>query len=169
VFVVVITGPPGAGKTTALTALSDALIDDRIAHAAVDADELAWGYPFPSLTRRCEHLRAWRASRRRDCGDLLVVADVIESADHLRDVLRALDADDHLLVRLEAAVPTMRGRIVAREPPGWSGLERLLDESRALGASMKLLDGPQLVLDTERLAPHELVRLIRAARPDRLS
>ena len=168
-FAVLITGPPGAGKTTALIALSDALIDDRIAHAAADVDELAWGYPFPSLARRCEHLRAWCEAHRRDCGDLVVVAEVIESPGHLRDVLRALDADDHLLVRLEAAVPTMRGRIVAREPPGWSGLERLLDESRALGASMKLLDGAQLVLDTERLAPDELARLIRAARPDRLS
>lgn len=37
-FVALLTGPPGAGKTATLIALSDALIDEDIAHAAVDAD-----------------------------------------------------------------------------------------------------------------------------------
>jgi putative protein kinase ArgK-like GTPase of G3E family len=33
---VVITGPPGAGKSVTLPALSDAPVADRVAHAAVD-------------------------------------------------------------------------------------------------------------------------------------
>ena len=47
-FAVVVTGPPGAGKTACLTALTDALVDDKIAHASLDMDEVAWAYPFPS-------------------------------------------------------------------------------------------------------------------------
>ena len=48
-FVVLLTGPPNAGKTATLTALSDALVDDGTALAAVDVDEVAWGYaPGPS-------------------------------------------------------------------------------------------------------------------------
>ena len=39
-FAVVITGPPGAGKTSVLTALVDALSDDHIAHAAVEVEML---------------------------------------------------------------------------------------------------------------------------------
>ena len=39
---ILLTGPPGAGKTVALTALSDALVKDKVAHAAVDVDEIAW-------------------------------------------------------------------------------------------------------------------------------
>jgi len=42
VFAVGLTGPPGAGKTVALTALSDALVGDQVEHAAVDVDEVAW-------------------------------------------------------------------------------------------------------------------------------
>jgi hypothetical protein len=52
VFVVLVTGPPGAGKTATLIALSDALVDDGIAHAVVDVDDVAWAYPFPSLEQR---------------------------------------------------------------------------------------------------------------------
>ena len=167
-FAVVITGPPGAGKTVALTALTDALADDGIAHATVDADDISWGYPFPSLARRCEHLRAWLDAHRSDCGELVLVAEMIESAEHLRDVLRSLDADDQLVVRLEAGAATLHERIVAREPPGWSGLERLLGEAREFEGRLKTLAGTQLVLDSERLEPDEIAARIRAARPERL-
>jgi Ni2+-binding GTPase involved in maturation of urease and hydrogenase len=47
VFAVVITGPPGAGKTSVLSALVDALSDDDIAHAAVEVEMLVWTHPGP--------------------------------------------------------------------------------------------------------------------------
>ena len=40
VFAVVLTGPPGAGKTVALTALSDALVEDRVLAALGVGDHL---------------------------------------------------------------------------------------------------------------------------------
>ena len=168
-FAVVLTGPPGAGKTLVLTALSDALVPDEVEHAAVDVDEVAWSYPFPSLGQRCGHLRAWCDSHRRAGRELLLVAEVIESPDHLGDVLEALGADDHLLVRLEARLPTLRQRIVAREPPGWFGLEFLLEEAKSLHRNMSELDGVHLVLDTERLGSTEITDRNRSARPDKLS
>jgi GNAT superfamily N-acetyltransferase len=45
VFAVVITGPPGAGKTSVLTALVDALTDEDVAHAAIELETLAWTHP----------------------------------------------------------------------------------------------------------------------------
>lgn len=161
-FAVLLTGPPGAGKTATLTALSDALVDDEIAHAAVDVDEVAWAYPFPSLGQRCEHLSAWCAAHVRAGRDLLVVSEVCESGSHLRDVLAAIGARDHLLVRLEAAPATLRRRIVAREPPGWSGLDFLLEEAERLARTLPALGGVHLVLDTERLEPLEIAERIRA-------
>lgn len=140
VFVLLLTGPPGAGKTVALSALSDSLVDDGVPHAAVDADEVAWAYPFPDLTQRCEHLRAWHEPHARAGRELLVVAEVIESPAHLADVLAALGADAHLLVSLEAAPATLRDRIVAREPPGWHGLAYLLGEVEPLCASLAALE-----------------------------
>ena len=152
----------------ALTALSDALVADRVEHAAVDVDEVAWGYPFPTLEQRCEHLRSCCDSHRRAGHQVLLVAEVIESPGHLREVLDALGADDKLLVRLEAPLATLRQRIVAREPPGWWGLAHLLAEAEPLHAWLPQLDGVDLVLDTERLGPTEVTGRIRSARPDKL-
>jgi hypothetical protein len=159
VFAVVITGGPGAGKTTALIALSDALADDRVAHGAVDVDEVAWAYPYPDLDGRCAYLRSACEAHRRAGLELLLVSEVIESPAHRGDVLAAIGADDHLLVRLDAEPATMRERIVAREPEGWSGLEMLLAETETLAR----LDDVHLALDAERLDPREIAERIRAA------
>ena len=168
-FVVIVTGPPGSGKTVTLTALSDALVKDRVAHAAVDVDEVAWAYPYPDLAQRCEHLRVWCAAHRRAGSETLLVAEVIESAAHLDNVLAALGAHDHLLVRLDAALETLRQRIVAREPPDWVGLDDLLDETPTLQLALIRLDGVHTVVDSEDLNLTQIVDQIRSARPDMLS
>ena len=167
-FAVVVTGAPGAGKTAALIGLADALIDDQIAHAAVDVDEVAWAYPFPDLDGRCNRLAAAWGAHREAGHDLLLVGEVVESNDHLAQILGSVGADDHLLVLLEAAPETMRERIVAREPPGWSGLDHLLGEVERYAASLPHLDGVHVVCNTEQLAPHEVTARIRAARPNLL-
>ncbi len=168
-FVVIVTGPPGSGKTVTLTALSDALVKDRVAHAAVDVDEVAWAYPYPDLAQRCEHLRVWCAAHRRAGSETLLVAEVIESAAHLDDVLAALGAHDHLLVRLDASLETLRQRIIAREPPDWVGLEGLLDETPTLQVALIRLDGVHTVVDSEGSHLPQIVDQIRSARPDMLS
>lgn len=167
-FAVVVTGAPGAGKTAALIGLADALIDDQIAHAAVDVDEVAWAYPFPDLDGRCARLAAAWGAHREAGHDLLLVGEVVESNDHLAQILGSIGADDHLLVLLEAAPATMRERIAAREPPGWSGLDHLLGEVERYAASLPQLDGVHVVCNTEQLPPDEVTARIRAERPDLL-
>jgi hypothetical protein len=169
VFAVVLTGPPGSGKTFTLTALLDALAGDGIPHAGVDVDEVAWAFPFPDLSQRCEHLRAWRDAHASAGTSLFVVAEVIESHDHLAEVLAVLDVDDHLLVRLHASPTSLRARIIAREPDGWFGLEFLLDETERLHATMPSMDGVHVVLDTEDLSVRQITEAIRAARPEVLT
>jgi hypothetical protein len=169
VFVVIVTGPPGSGKTVTLAALSDALVKDRVAHAAVDVDEVAWAYPYPDLAQRCEHLRVWCAAHRRAGSETLLVAEVIESAAHLDDVLAALGAHDHILVRLDAALETLRQRIVEREPLDWVGLDYLLDETPRLQLALSRLDGVHTVIDSEDSNLTQIVDQIRSARPDMLS
>lgn len=169
VFAVLITGPPGSGKTVTLTALLDALAEDGVPHAGVDVDEVAWAFPFPDLSQRCEHLRVWRDGHVRAGATLFVVAEVIESPGHLAELLAVLGVHDHLLVRLQASPATLRARIVAREPDVWFGLDFLLDEMERLHATMPSLDGVHVVLDTEHVSAHELAASIRAAHPDRLT
>ena len=167
-FAVVVNGAPGAGKTACLMALSDALVVDEIRHAAIDVDELAWAYPYPSNAERFALLHAGWEAHRRAGHDLLLVAEVVESNDELVQLLDAVGADDHLQVLLESSPATLRKRIIEREPPGWSGLEYLLGEMERYAVVLKELDGLHARLDTEQLGPDEVAAQIRAARLDRL-
>ena len=47
---VVITGPPGAGKTSVLEALSDALVLDDVRHATIETEALTAAHPALAMT-----------------------------------------------------------------------------------------------------------------------
>ncbi len=167
-FAVIVTGAPGVGKTTYLMALTDVLADDQIAHATIDADEVSWAYPYPDLTARAEYVRrAWVA--HRDQGhELLLLGEVVESPEHLAELLDAVETDDHLLVRLTAPYMLLRQRILAREPVEWSGTEHLLEETRRWVERIEELPGTHLTIDTVRTGPLEAAALIRGERPREL-
>lgn len=167
-FAVVVTGAPGAGKTACLIALADALIDDEIRHATIDVDEVAFAYPYPTNEERSALLGAAWDAHRRAGHDLLLFGEVVESAEHLTELLGAVGADDHLLVRLEAPRAMLRQRILAREPTDWSGIEYLLEQSERWAAALEQLDGVHLSLDAARMSPNEIAARIRAERPDKL-
>jgi cytidylate kinase len=169
VFAVLVTGAPGVGKTTYLTALTDVLADDEIAHAVIDADEVSWAYPYPDLAARTQYIgRAWEAHRERG-HELLLLSEVVESGEHLADLLGAVGADDHLLVRLTAPYMLLRQRILAREPIEWSGTQHLLEETRRWVDQIDAIDGAHLTIDTIRTGPLEAAARIRAERPDKLA
>ena len=167
-FAVLITGAPGSGKTTYLTALTDVLADDEIPHAVLDADEVSWAYPYPDLEARAEYLSR-AASAHRDRGhNLLLVGEVVESSEHLAQLLAAVGADDHLLVRLTGPYMLLRQRILAREPVEWSGTDHLLEETKRWAQVVDDLDGAHVTVDTVRTSPLQAAALIRAERPYRL-
>ena len=161
-FAVIVSGAPGAGKTTTLTALSDAIVEAGVPHASADVDELAWAYPFPDVHGRCEHVRVWAEAHRAAGSDLLLVAEAIEAPSHLQELLAAIGADDHLLTSLTAPLDILRARIVGREPPDWHGLEYLLAETEPLERVAAELDGVHLVVDTTATTPREAAERIRA-------
>jgi Ni2+-binding GTPase involved in maturation of urease and hydrogenase len=59
VFAVVILSPPGAGKSSVLTALVDALSEDDIAHVAVEVETLVWTHPALTDEQRASTRRSW--------------------------------------------------------------------------------------------------------------
>ena len=75
----------------------------------------------------------------------MLVGDTIETEDELAQLIEAIGADDVFVVRLHAAPDTLAARIVAREPPSWSGLAALVEHARA----MEPVDGADIVLSTE--------------------
>jgi chloramphenicol 3-O-phosphotransferase len=168
VFVVLITGAAGSGKTTYVTALTDVLADDEIPHAAIEADDVSWAYPYPDLDARVEYLGRAAAAYRDHGHDLLLLGEVVESSEHLAHLLAAVGAEDHLLVRLTAPYMLLRQRILAREPVEWSGVQHLVEETRRWARVVDELDA-HLTIDTVRTGPLPAAAEIRAARPDKLA
>jgi broad-specificity NMP kinase len=163
VFALVLTGPPGAGKSAVLEALSDALVDDDVAHATVETEALTATHPPLDDARWLAHVRAACGLHRDDGQRLLLVATTVESDADLRGVLDAVGADEHVVVRLEADPATLARRIVEREPEGWSGLGDLVAASARLAPVIAALDGIDLALSTEDARPSEVAARIRKA------
>jgi len=168
VFALVLTGPPGAGKTSVLTALVDALSDDGIAHAALEVEAAVWTHPSLSPEQQARHVQTLSALFREHGFDLLLVAHTLETDADTAALLAAVGADEHGLVRLEAAPATLAARIAEREPPSWSGLPALMAHARELAATMPALAGVDLVLGTEDERPEDVAARIRARWAHRL-
>ena len=164
-FTVLITGPPGAGKTSVLTALVDALTDDDVAHAAIELETLAWTHPALSDQAWLRHLESTCALYREAGHRLLLVAETLETDDQVDRLLAALGADRRLLVRLEAPPATLVDRINEREPESWSGLAGLVEHAQELAVSMPALRDVDLVLSIDGERPEAVARRIRAALP----
>ena len=137
---VLITGPPGSGKTSVLTALSDALSDADVPHVTVEVEMLAWAHPPLADEERLRHVRAICEGH-----PLALVAETVESEAELAALRDAVGAGSSFVVRLEAPADTLAERIVAREPPGWSGLAALVEHARAMAP----VAGADLFLTTE--------------------
>ncbi|HTU14962.1 MAG TPA: hypothetical protein VMF31_07175 [Solirubrobacterales bacterium] len=161
----IVTGPPGAGKSSTATKFHDELGDEGIANALIEIDELERSYPAIGRERSIHHLGQLCASYRELEPAVLTVTATIEDDGYLSDVITALGADETFVVRLEAGDRELERRIREREPEGWSGLDELVESSALLAATMPGLSRIDLVLDTEALSPDEVVADIRAAWP----
>jgi broad-specificity NMP kinase len=169
VFAVLLTGPPGAGKTSVLTALVDALSDVDIAHAAVEVEMLVWTHPALTDEQWSRHVRLACELYREAGHRLLLVAQTLETDADVAELLEAVGADEVFLVRLEAHTASLVERIIEREPPSWSGLSGLVAHAVELAASMPALGSVDMVLSTEDQSAEDVAARIRAARPDWLS
>ena len=167
-FALILTGPPGAGKTSVLTALVDALSDDDIAHAAVEVEALVWTHPPLTDEQWSRQVSAACELHRAAGHRLLLVAQTLETDGDAAELLAAVGADEVCVVRLEAEPATLVERIVEREPASWAGLAGLVEHARELAATMPSLAGVDLVLSTEGQRSEDVAARIRAARPDRL-
>jgi predicted kinase len=168
VFALLITGPPGAGKTEVLAALGDELTADGLRHVTVEVEALTSAYPALTDDQWSEPVRAVCGLYRRFGYERVLATATVESQRDLDAVLAAIAADEHAVVRLEAEPPTLRRRIAEREPDGWPGLDQLLAAADRLAPVIVGLDGIGLALSTEGARPPAVAERIRTAFPDRL-
>lgn len=159
-FAVVLTGPPGAGKSEVGSSLHDSLGEAGIDAAMVELDQLERSRPPIDRKRSISHLTSLASSYLEVGAAVLIVTATPEDDAFLDAVLSATGADQWLVVRLEADPETLRERILAREPPGWEGLPELLNASRRLEASMVKLGGVDLVVSTEAEQPATVAAVI---------
>ena len=133
VFVLLLTGPPGAGKSSVLTALHDRLGEAGVSNAMIEVDELERCYPPLGTERAIAHVGMLCASYRDAGYELLFLTATVEDDDYGRALLAATGAEGHLLARLEADPDTLRTRIIEREPAGWAGLDELVEAVTTAG------------------------------------
>jgi chloramphenicol 3-O-phosphotransferase len=150
-----------------LTALSDALAADGVAHAAVELEALAWTHPPTAHDRAVRHLRAQRDLLAEAGHRLLLVTATVATDEELRAVHLALAADATLVVALRATPATVLARLSVREPAAWTGLPLLLKRAEVLAAAAPPA-GTDLEMDTEEADPAEVAAQIRRARPESL-
>jgi ketosteroid isomerase-like protein len=148
VFAVLITGPPGAGKTSVLTALMDALSDDDVAHAAIEVELLACAHPALTREQAMRHVATLCALYREAGHSLLLVTQTLETDADLALLRAAVGESDDFLVRLEAAPTT---------------------PAQSRPVSVFALSGVDLVLSTEGERAEAVAARIRAACPDALA
>jgi predicted kinase len=160
---VILTGAPGAGKSEVAAYLHDLLGDGGADAALVEVDSLERSYPAIDRERSFSHLAMLASSYREVGSEILIVTATIEDDDYRTALLAAAGVDEHLLVMLEADPETMRERILDREPPGWSGLPDLLNASRGLAESLRLLDGVDVTISTEDRRPSDVAAEIELA------
>jgi DNA polymerase III delta prime subunit len=165
VFALLMVGPPGAGKTSVLEALSDALVIEDVRHALIETEALTSAHPALNGEQWVQPIAAVCALYRRFGYRLLLVAVTVETAADLRGVVEAVGADEHVVVRLEAEPATLRRRVIEREPSGWSGLDDLVGATTRMAPLIAGLDGVALTLSTEGQRPEAVAERIRAAFP----
>lgn len=119
-LVIVLTGPPGCGKSTTLQALSDYLLTSGVDHGMIDMDHLRWCFPRLQDDPHNVHVGlrnlTFVAQTYRETGaSVLLLADVVGMTDVHREYRIAIPDSTVVIVRLNVAIETMHRRLRHRE------------------------------------------------------
>jgi broad-specificity NMP kinase len=159
---IVITGAPGAGKSTVLEAYTGLLDNDRVPFAAFESEQFAWGYPWlEEETAYAVVAVAVEALKARG-RELFVVSATTETDAHIDALRAALAADETTVVCLTAAPETTSRRVFEREPPEWLGRDELVAHSAVLATRIPALRGIDLHVSTDGRDARDVAAEIRS-------
>jgi adenylate kinase family enzyme len=127
-----ITGPPGAGKSSALDRLSTLLEIRGVSHGAVEVDELSRGWPAPPPAQWEKRLALVCTDLRADGRERLLVVATVQSEAQLDRVVEAIGPAQTTVVCLTAPAEIVAARVAAREPDDWPGKATLVAHSARL-------------------------------------
>jgi broad-specificity NMP kinase len=146
---IVITGAPGAGKSSVAQAFTTLLDNAGVEHGAIESEQLAWGTPWLSDAQVREQLERVLADQRRFGRRLFVVVATTETQSDLDALLAATGAERSMVVCLRAPGGVCAARVLEREPERWAGRDALAAHARVLADVIPALPGVDLVLDTD--------------------
>ena len=162
---IVITGPPGVGKTTIGGAISAALHDPPVPHAFIDIDALAWCFPPPAGDRFQQRLAlrnleaVWRNCESAGATHL-ILARVVESRAELDQYRRVISNAEIQLVRLRASLTTLYERIKQRRGSQDQSWHR--ERAAELAPVMDETCVEDYLVETDERAPAEIAAEILA-------
>jgi predicted kinase len=160
--VVLITGGPGSGKSSAVEALGTRLEVDGVRYGAIETELLGWGWPWLSLEESLAQLRAIIALQREAGRSLFLIVATTETEAELQGVLEAAQADRSLVICLAAPPEIAAHRVADREPDSWPGKAALVEHARERAAEIPRLPGIDRVLSTERRSAIDVAAEIHA-------
>lgn len=124
---IVLTGAPGAGKSSVLQELANLLEIEGMTFGALDAEQLAWGSPWLDDQPWLAQLRAIFDIQRRAGRHRFLVAATTQTTAQLRALREAIGADHTIVVLLSASPDIVAARINSREPDTWTGKQQLIE------------------------------------------
>jgi chloramphenicol 3-O-phosphotransferase len=160
---VVLTGAPGAGKSSVLQALTTLLELEAIPYGALESEQLEWGLPWLDVAAGARQLAAVVALQREAGRRRFVITATTETAAWLDAILGAIGAERSFVACLRAPADELARRIDRREPDAWPGKQELIDHARALAVAIPALPGLDLVVDTDGRDPADVAAEIRDA------
>jgi broad-specificity NMP kinase len=163
VAALLLTGAPGTGKSSTLEALSTLLEIEAVGHGAIEAEQLAWGWPWLSVGDAAEQLGAVLEIQRRAGRRLFLVAAGVEDEQEMALLAGALRADLLLVVCLAAPPDVVAARLEGREPDHWPGKLDLIRRAKKLATTMPRVEGIDLIIDTTAADAREVAAQIRDA------
>ncbi|REF36213.1 ATP-binding protein [Thermasporomyces composti] len=162
-----ISGPPGVGKTTVGWEIFDQVVDEGHRAALVDPDLIGVCWPAQRTTPTNERLKArnleamWR--NYRDAGArCLIAAGEIENRDRFAAYVDAIPGAVPTLCRLTARHDELRRRIVTRGRERGEEIEKLYERAVYLSRALAENDVTNFWVETDDRGIADVAKLVRA-------
>lgn len=159
----VLTGAPGAGKSTVLEMLTERLSAEGVEHGALESEQLAWGEPWLPLEVALRQLAAVCRLQREGGRRLFLIVATTETEEELQGVVAAIGAARTLVICLHVEPATAAARVAAREPDWWSGKADLVEHAAELAAVIPGLPGVDAVVSNEGRPAMDVAAQVRDA------
>lgn len=164
----ILSGPPGVGKTTVSWEIFDQVIAEGGAPALADLDLLGASWPVPDDDPYNNRLIAlnlhttWR-NFHDNGARCLIAAGVVETREMLALYSNAIPSARTTLCRLQAGNAELAARIAGRGRERGSGIVRIADRAYELSEQLAASNIDDVVVDTNSRTIIEVAREIRAA------